>query len=226
MRILFVSALLLAGFIRADAQKYNGRQRDPKPSVEYLSAIHFNPFALVQIDFTILAGVEYRPKPGIGLVTEIGYIFASGYLGNDGNGAADPASGFIIRPSARFYVNDRKTFYLQPQIFYKQVTHKQSDWIGKDCVNGIPSYEAFEDYKYRRQVFGGNATAGVLVPLSRKQTSFIDFYFGLGVRYKTGKIVQQPRSCIEEDINGTVFTSEDGTFPSLPLGIKLVFAIQ
>src|SRR6476619_1796359 len=91
----------------------NGQQN--KPVVEYMTAVHFNPFALVQVDYTLLTGIEFRLQPGFSLVTEAGYIFASDYI--HGKTESSPASGFMLRPSVRFFVNKRRNFYLQAQVF-------------------------------------------------------------------------------------------------------------
>lgn len=193
------------------------------PPVVYHSAIHLNPLALAQIDYTFLTGMEYRVRPKITIVGEAGYIFASDYISQK---EKKQAHGFIFRPSARFFVTDHKNFYLQPQFFYKSVTHQLYDWIGMMCVNGVPAFEELKQFKYRRQIFGFNATAGVLVPLSRSARSFIDFYLGLGTRSKSAKLVKEPGSCYTRK---GVFGNEKndtGTFPNLPAGIKLIFVIH
>jgi hypothetical protein len=197
-----------------------------KSAIDYRFAIHYNPFSLLQVDYTFLPGVEFRAGPKTSIVTEAGYIFSSDYLGSAAQ-KGRRASGFIIRPSARFYLNDRNSFYLQPQVFYKLVTHRLYDWLGKDCVNEVPAFEELTDFRYRREIYGFNTTAGILVPLSKSANSYLDFYFGLGIRHKSVRIVNEPRSCY--DRRGIFFgngNNDEGTYPSVPLGIKLVFVLK
>ena len=116
-----------------------------KDNIDYKTAITFNPSMLLSIDYCFMAGAEYRIKPKMVLALEAGYIFASDKIGNWQNnqnqGQNQKATGFIIRPAIKFFVNEKNTFYFQPQMFYKQVTHHLYDWLGKDVVNGVASYE-------------------------------------------------------------------------------------
>ena len=196
-----------------------------KPVEDYQKAIHFSPLALIQVDYTLMAGAEYRPRPNFALIMEAGYIFASSYLNDFEN--QSPGSGFIIRPSVRWYMGNRNRFYFQPQIYYKLVTHKQVDWVGRDCVDGVPSYEELTEFKYRRNIWGANATIGRIVPLGRSEKCFVDFYIGLGVKYKKAVIVNEPHSCFSPpSILMTPDDPDNGFYPNLPAGIKLIFSIQ
>lgn len=154
-----------------------------QPFTQVSNAISFNPFALIEIDYTALVGYENKLAPKIFLSTEAGYIFSSGYIGSR-NGSSSNGTGFLIRPSVKWFVAENNRFYLQPQIFYKQVTHKVYDWLGKDVVNGVPAYEQLQDFKYRRKIIGFNAVSGFVLPLDHRRKGFIDLYFGIGVRYK------------------------------------------
>lgn len=198
--------------------------QEQKPIFNYKLAIHFAPFALAQIDYTFLPGIEYRLRPKTTLVAEAGIIVASDYINS--NRSQSSSSGFIFRPSVRFFLNDRNTFYVQPQLFYKMVTHRIYDWLGKNCVNGTAAYEELQNFKYRRHVAGFNATAGVLVPLSKSAQSFIDFYFGIGMRFKTPRIVKEPNACYSRLGLFGNDNNDKGAFPGIPVGIKLIFVIQ
>jgi hypothetical protein len=216
MRKFILPALLfLCSCLQAQEKKF---------PVDYKAAIHFNPFALAEIDYTFLAGTEYRLRPNVAMVLEAGYVFASDYIYNANY---DPrATGFLIRPSLRWYHGKRNKFYLQPQLFYKQVTNVKYDWLGKDCVDGVPAYNALQDFRYKRYIAGINAIAGRLLPLGRKEKLLLDLYFGLGVRYKQSAIPGECHSCYAGA--GVIDSSEDpdnGFFPSVPFGLKLIFVI-
>jgi hypothetical protein len=194
---------------------------------DYKTAISFNPFALINVDYTLMAGAEQRLNPKTVLAVEAGYIFASGYIGQRQRNQNLSERGFIIRPALKFFLNDKNSFYLQPQAFYKQVTHHVYDWLGKDVVNGVPSYEQLQNFRYRRKVVGVNAVAGVLVPLDRKGNAYIDFYLGFGVRNKSSKVVGEPHSVYNRR-GGILFgdDADNGTYPSLPGGLRFLFTIN
>jgi hypothetical protein len=217
MRKIILVLLLVSALIAQAQQK--------KLPYNYKWAISLSPFALAQIDYTAMAGLEYKINPKIGLAADVGYIFASEYL--DFNNNNFKARGIIFRPSARFYLNHRNSFYLQSQAFIKEVTHYKYGWVGKNCVNGIPAFEMMENFRYRRFVYGFNIILGVMVPLNKNQRSFIEFYDGLGIRQKQAKIVNEPNSCLPGLPNiETLWNGNRGLQPSLPGGIKLVFVIN
>ena len=76
-----------------------------KPVVAYEKSIHFSPLALLQIDYTLMAGAEYRVRPNFAWVMEAGYIFGSAYLTDFESRSG--GSGFIIRPSIRWYMGNK-----------------------------------------------------------------------------------------------------------------------
>jgi len=159
------------------------------------------------------------------LTGEAGYIFASDYLRNE-NGGERKASGFIIRPALKFFMNDRSRTYLQPQFFYKQVTHRVYDWLGKEMVDNVASYEQLQNFKYRRKIVGVNVILGTVMPLGLRN-SFVDLYIGLGVRKKTVKVVGEPTSSYQRiPIIGNSDNANEGIFPSLPAGIRFIYAFK
>jgi hypothetical protein len=191
---------------------------------ENKTAISFNPFALAEIDFTALVGYENKLEPKLYLSNEAGYIFASNYIGK-GERSSNNGTGFLIRPSLKWFVADNNKFYLQPQIFYKQVTHKMNDWLGKAAVNGMPSYEQLQDFKYRREIFGFNAVAGFALSLDQHKRSYMDLYFGFGVRYKKSVIAGEPRS-VYQNSSGMFGDMDSGIFPSVPIGMRIIYALN
>lgn len=192
------------------------------PFTETKTAISINPFTLAEIDYTIMAGFEYRLASKLYMSHEVGYIFASHYVA-DGESASN-GTGFIIRPSVKWFVSENDRFYLQPQVFYKQVTHHMYDWVGKNPVNGVPSYEQLEQFRYRRNISGFNMVAGFVSPIDRKAKGFIDVYFGLGVRNKKSLVVE-PNMDYERNF-GIFNPTDDGVFPSMPIGLRIIYALN
>ncbi len=195
-------------------------QKNKRP-VEYQKAVMVNPLMLIGVDFTVAGGYEFRVRPGAVIALEGGYIVGSGYFDN-GSDINKSSSGFLFRPSMKFFVNERKNFYLQPQLFYKIVNHKMDDWLGKDCVDDVPAYEERQEFKYRRQAYGFNFIGGVLLP-TRSRLIF-DTYFGLGIRHRELGVVGEPNSCYR--VPGMLLIGEEeGTYPNVTLGLRLLFRL-
>ena len=217
MRKFFLPCLLVCVFF-VQAQKNQS-------ILHHQKAFTFNVLPLLLIDHTILPGIEFKIRPKLLLTGEAGYIFASEYLRTN-NGNDTKASGFIIRPALKFFMNDRSRAYLQPQFFYKQVTHQVYDWLGKEMVNNVASYEQLQNFKYRRKIAGFNIILGTVLPI-KMRNSFFDLYAGLGIRKKTSMVVGEHTSSYQRiPIIGNSNNADEGVFPSLPAGVRFIYAFQ
>ncbi len=192
---------------------------------DYKWAVNWSPLALAQLDYTFLGGVEYRRSPKLSLTADAGYIFGS-LMYRDLTGGHQ-GQGFIFRPGVRLYTS-AKGRYIQGQLFYKQVTHRIYDWLEKDVVNNVSSYEQLQDFRYRRTAVGFNVVVGRNTQLG--DNIFLDFYFGGGLRYKTWSVVGEPNSRYRN--TGAVVIGDDdedgnspSILPSIPAGIRLVFIL-
>jgi len=192
------------------------------PFTEKKTAVSINPLALIGIDFTVMAGFEHKLSSKLYMSNEAGYIFASQYI-TDGESTSN-GKGFIIRPSLKWFVAKDNKFYLQPQVFYKQVTHKMYDWVGKNPVNGIPAYEQLEEFRYRRKITGFNIVAGSVLPLDWNGKGYIDVYIGLGVRNKKNKVVES--NTVYQRPTGIFNPTDEGVFPSVPMGVRFIYALN
>jgi hypothetical protein len=211
----FLLLLALATAFTVTAQK-------SKPPVIYKKAISISPLALADLDHTLLLTGEYRFNNKLALVTDVGYIFASDYIGD-----VKTTWGFNIRPSLRMYYGKRNKGYLQAQAFYKMATYTLHDWVGKDCVNGVPTYEQQMDFDYRKKVAGFNVIAGGILPLSKSGKWLIDLYGGLGFRYKTHEMVGEGNDCY--NLNSGSFLdlyNDEMTTLSVPMGVRLTYVLQ
>lgn len=214
MKKILLSLSLIA-CLSATAQKN-------KPPVIYKKAISISPFALADLDHTLLLTGEYRFSPKLGLVTDVGYIFASEYISD-----IKTTWGFNIRPSLRMYYGKRNKAYVQAQAFYKMANYTLNDWIGKDCVNDVPAYEERKDFDYRKNVVGFNVITGGVLPLSKSHQWLIDLYGGLGIRYKTHKMINEPNSCYNLN-NGFLseLYNDEITTISIPMGVRLTYVLR
>jgi hypothetical protein len=205
------SFLCLAGY---------GQHRMPKPKIMYKKTIIFSPFALVDLDQTILPGGEYRFSQRWSVVADVGYTFSSYYITNNKN-----TSGFTVRPAIRRYYGRRNELFWQAQLLYKQVTYLQKDWLDKDCVEGVPTYSQYQEFRFLKKVYGINAMAGEVMPLSNKL--YLEVFAGLGMRLKEHDVIGEGNSCYRTNTVGTLNMYRPRTTTiSAPISLRLVYRLE
>ncbi len=194
------------------------------PSVfDFTRVNSFNPSLLVGPDYTVMFGVEQRLKSKLALVLDAGYIFQSSFF--QGEHVLKGVSGFNLRPGVKLYTKENKRFYWQMQVFYKQVNYKIYDWLGKSCVNEIPTYEQLQNFTYRKQTVSINVMVGTLFRIS--DAILLELYEGLGIKFKN----QQPTeatACYRNNERGIFlnFFRENSVTPNLAIGIKLLVRLK
>ncbi len=208
----YFAAILLLGCVAAGAQ-------EKKTKLSYSKAVNISPFALADIDHGVMVGGEYRFAPRMSASLDLAYIFSTNYYQE-----AEKTRGFNIRPAFRYYFGKRQHEFLQLQGFYKYVDYGMHGWVGKDCVNGVPSYNELQDYHFRKSVLGVNIMVGDLLPLSER--AFVDIGVGLGVRFKEQRITD-PRVCIpRQEDNFINRYTEKVTAISLPFSVKFAYMLD
>jgi hypothetical protein len=193
------------------------------PSVfNYKTAVSFNPSVLAGPDYTAMFGAEYRLKERFALTLDVGYVFDSYYFRE---GSVKGTSGFSIRPGVKLYPRPDKQFYFQFSIFYKHVDYKMYDWLGKDCVNQIPTYEQLQDFRYRKKTLSFNVLRGRNFRISDQV--FVELYAGLGIKIKDQGPTEK-HACHGNLQTGIINRSFQGNQVTahVPLGIKLVVAVN
>lgn len=132
-------------------------------------------------DHNISLGAEYRFHPEWSVGLDAGYIFQSGYI-EENKGV----SGIILRPFLRHYFKENRKGFVETHIHFKTVRYKVSDWIGKEVVEGVPSYEEFTTFHYNKKIFGISFIVGRNFNLIKKHDLVkLEPYFGLGIRIKS-----------------------------------------
>jgi hypothetical protein len=221
MRI-FLSVFLLPITLVGNAQK--SERLSTTQHLDSTWALTASPLALLQLDYTLMGGAEYRLSPRVKLVADAGWIFASSIYGTEEG--AQGASGFIIRPGIKYFPS-RPNNYLQVQLFYKQVTHRLNDWLDKDVDNGVAAYQQMQEFRYRRTALGINFLLGLMRQLGRSKNLFADFYLGAGIRFKGSAVVGEDGSRYEQP--GAVIIGDGETnavLPSIPGGVRLIFFLR
>lgn len=164
-------------------------------------------------------GAEYKFAPHWSAGSDVAYIFSSEYL-PDGK----KANGFIVRPFLRFYPHVERRGYFEVQLHYKYASYQLTDWLGKDVVNGVPSYEEYSTFHFIKKAMGIHLNAGTSANLTRDKKLRLEFYIGLGVRFK------------KQYADKGAFLREKGLFPELyqphyatvvvPMGMRLVYDLK
>jgi hypothetical protein len=160
---------------------YNGVVN--RRTLNYKTSVNFSPLTLANTDGQLIAGIEHRSGKGWAYAVDAGYIFSTYYLSN-----VKKVRGFELRPAIRYYHGKYKREYGQVQFFYKEVDYQFRDWLGKDVVNGTPSYERLQAFNFRKKVLSVSFMAGETIPLSNR--IFLDVYGGIGARYKEQAITE------------------------------------
>jgi hypothetical protein len=192
-----------------------------RDAIQFRQALTFNPTLLAANDNTAMIGAEHRFKDRLFGVLDAGYIFGSYYFRDN---ILKGTRGFALRPSLKYYNKTGKTYY-QFQVSYKQVRYRLLDWLGKSCVDDVPTYEQFQEFPYRKRVLAFNLLAGQLYRIT--DAVFLELYAGAGVKL-TGQKPTEPGSCYrynEQWIELSNFR-ERHVAANVPLGFKVLVAIR
>ena len=191
------------------------------PVFGFKTALSFNPTVLAATDNTAMIGAEQRLKNRLALVLDAGYVFSTYYMTND---ALKGTSGFTFRPGLKLYEKGMHGFF-QFQVSYKQVDYKMEDWLGKDCVDNVATYEKFQEFIYRKKTLSFNALAGELFRLS--DAVMLELYAGIGMKIKNQRPAEE-RACYRNTENGIIFSPFRDHYNTInaPVGIKLMVAIK
>lgn len=164
-------------------------------------------------------GAEYKFAPQWSAGSDVAYIFSSEYL-SDSKGT----NGFIVRPFFRFYPDVEKRLFLEMQLHYKYASYRLKDWLGKDVVEGIPSYEELTTFHFIKKALGIHFNAGTSANLTRDKKLRLELYIGLGVRHK--KQYADKGTYIREKGWFVDLYQPDYTTVVMPMGFRLVYDLK
>lgn len=189
----------------------------------YTQAVRFNVLGLVDpFDGNISFGGEYAFHPRLSVTTDLSFILYSTYLQNNKR-----ALGYILKPAIRYYASENRSAFLEAAIFYKGVGYKTEGWIDNEVVNGLPTYQEYKEFIFRKRVIGINLQAGFQRSISKDKLLLIEGYFGFGIRFKWQDIKDNPNSRIQSDnIFFDPLSDPYYVRPSIPTGLRLVYVIE
>ncbi|MCX6208420.1 MAG: hypothetical protein NTZ59_02675 [Bacteroidetes bacterium] len=139
-------------------------------------------------------------------------------------------TGFIIKPTYKFFVDKLKENFIELDCFWKKNYWEESRWGGREYQNGIPSYYQKEDYNVVKNVLGLNVKFGSRIELFDGFV-FVELYVGLGARVTNHKVKEHPDETIEVKKpffidNQKALTNVDVWGLSIPMGVRIVFAVK
>ena len=214
---LLLGVLMLLHFQNAYSQKMSLQAKD--------KLIRINVSGLLDpIETNFSGGLEYRLKDNLAVSLDAGYIFYSNYYqARNGN-----SSGFLLRPAIRYYTDTYNRFYIEAELHFKTVTTKLTDWLGKDCVNNVMTYEELTNFKMRKNVIGLNLKIGHQIKLSKNDRLWLEPYLGLGIKQRNEFILNEPTSCYRF---GGIFNRRNTVSNikevqgSIPVGLRFMIKI-
>ncbi len=217
---LFCLLLLLMAAV-GNAQSYSSRTWRNDTGKVYLRA---NPLGLTDVfDGNVSFGGEYRLNKSWSVTMDAGYIFYSIYTGN-----AKRTSGILLRPGIRKYTSKYRNWFIDLQFHYKSVEYHINDWLGKDVVNDVPTYEEKKVFHYRKRVVGTQILFGGRKALTRNHRLFLEIFGGLGLHYKEEWLPDEANSRYAPTSFNFRSASSDKVnrlLPAFPMGIRFLYAL-
>ncbi len=216
MRKIILTALLLCICIVAFNQKKNNIKK---------KSLRLSPLSLVDVYHpSVTFGAELRTTKKQALGLDISLLINTL--------AADNVyrTGFIIKPTYKFFLDNRGEDFIELDCFWKKNYWGESRWMGREYQNGTPSYYQNEDYTVVKNVLGLNVKFGSRIELLDGWL-FVEPYIGLGVRVTNHKVKEHPDEIIE--VKKPFFIDSQNALTnanvwglSIPMGVRIVFAIK
>ncbi len=208
-KLLLLTLLLLPALCKAQKDEYS-------PS----TFTRFNIMGLADVlDQNLSVGIEHKFRQQWSVGTDVAYIFNSFYF-NEAKGT----NGIIARPFIRYYFVPNKRPFIEAQLHYKLANYKLEDWVPRNVVNGVPAYEEFTRFTYRKQAAGIHFNFGSNDPLTRNKKLWIEYYGGVGFRYKWNQAVGEEYE-MAEGIFARHRTDKTYTGIALPMGVRLMLKL-
>lgn len=185
-----------------------------------------NPLGLADLyDHNLSFGIEHRLSSRWAVSLDGAWIFYSDYYTEAKN-----AQGMILRPAVRRYFGRSRRFFVEAEFHYKNVFYRIEDWVGRDAVNGVPAYEEYTSFLYRKQVWGFQTKAGIQFRISRNYKFWMECYSGIGVRYREQGVYDEPANSVYTRATDFMFgpnlDSPTDWLPALPLGIRFLYRVS
>lgn len=161
---------------------------------------YLSPLALLEPCPTLYFGTEYFLKNKVSIYTDVGYIF-SFRRDRDFDDMRTPYSSrpnYVIKPEIRFYTknNPQKASYHAIKFLFRNMNYKEEQFVydeyffDENTQSWSVSGEGKNvDYRVRRRSLGVQYIKGWKGRFIQNWTT--NFYFGLGMRYVSNKLIDK-----------------------------------
>jgi hypothetical protein len=180
------------------------------------------PGLLDVFDGNLSVGIEYGAGRRGALIADLGLIFYSVYNNNSSR-----SLGFHFKPAYRYYFTDRRRGFVDAGLLFKRVGYNRSEWLDKGIVNGIATYQEFQNFTHRKNVLGVQLMGGYKVPLNKQGNLWLEFYGGLSARLRWHSIKGMPDAAFRRGFD--IFDNdpwERSVWPGVPGGMRLTFRVD
>ena len=229
-KVVLITMLLSNTLYNSAAQSISNNKKQEISLVHSLW-VQVNPFTLLEPEVPITATILYKTNSRMALALDAGIFIARQNYSDDGY---TPYSGFRLKPSFKYYLQANKKsphgLYFSLEGLLKRTIDKKQEWLSKIDSNGQFSFSQLANYKERKLVYGASLIFGGEIILDKEQRWMLDLYLGLGFRNKQFKANNLPEGVSIDYSNnntGRVFDIfRNGTYMSLPLGLKIGYRIK
>ena len=218
MKTFTLSLLLLIAF-NATVCIAQKKEKYILPKGSWL--FRFNPTGMIDpVETNFSVGGEYRFHSNWSVSADAAWIFYSSYFG------AKHTNGFIFRPAIRYYIPHTDGMFVETELHYKYVSYRIEDWLGKNCVNGVPSYEEFTRFSYLKQAWGFHIKTGYQERIGRDKRFWMEAYLGIGPRWRSFKVKDEPNSCYTHAGDASLNIINNNLSVAIPMGIRLMYTFK
>lgn len=142
--------------------------------------LRINPLGIIDpIETNLSLGTEFRFHKTAATSIDVAYVLQSLNMQN-----AKSSRGLIIRPAIRKYFDPGLNTFVEAELHYKMVESTMEDWVGRKNVNGVPAYQEFRTFHFKKKAAGVHFKLGVQESLVQQKWLWLEAYAGLGIRYR------------------------------------------
>ncbi len=215
MKLLVISLCCLLLAENTFSQKWKDLEAKDK-------IVRFNISDLFPLqDGSISFGYQYFVKNNLAIALDAGYVF----YGVTNPNVFAKNRGMYIKPSLRYYPKKKFFLELESKIFLTKVTTTVTDWLGKNCVNEVPSFDEYKQFKFVKKSPTLNIIIGTQKWLLKKYNLSAEPYAGVGVIFNNAYLENEPNSCygISNNISEVITSNiKKEILPNITLGCRII----
>lgn len=205
-------------FLTVSCQAFSQSNKDVVPTQKLF--VRFNLLGIADVlDENFCIGLEHRFHPNWAIGADAGWIFFSRYISQ-----SKGANGVLARPFIRYYPSKNGGGFIEAELHYKYVSYKIQDWVGREPVNNIPTYQEYTTFHYKKNAAGIHIKGGFQADIGRDGKFKLELTGGVGVRWKWQGVKD---ALYNRQIgNGGNIYSPKYFGPVVPMNMRLLYVLQ